>query len=277
MIIRILSSVILFPVLAYIIFKGGILLKFGTIFVSILGMYEFYRVVFKKMNFIHYLWFLFAIIYIILLKTAFFNFIDLIFVIFLFVSLVYMVFKHKNICIKDISVVFFGFFYIAGMFSTIYLIRNFNDGKFTVWVPFLAAWGSDIGAYFVGKTFGKHQLSPLLSPKKTLEGALGGILFSVLLCGIYGLFIYNFSAAYQKLCQNEVNSILIFSIIGFIGSVFAQLGDLTASSIKRQFNVKDYGKFMPGHGGILDRFDSLIFTSGASYIILKIVEIYHLI
>ncbi|MDE6357207.1 MAG: phosphatidate cytidylyltransferase, partial [Eubacteriales bacterium] len=106
---------------------------------------------------------------------------------------------------------------------------------------------------------------------------LGGVLCSVIFWGIYGFIIYNDNLGIGHLFDSKIATIVSFSIIGFIGSIFAQFGDLTASSIKRRFNIKDYGNLIPGHGGILDRFDSIIFTAGASYIILKIIEIYHLL
>ena len=103
-------------------------------------------------------------------------------------------------------------------------------------------------AYFTGLAMGKHKLCPHLSPKKSVEGAVGGVIGSVILCLLFGHF---FVPDFKALCL----------IIGFFGSVVSQLGDLSASAFKRQMGIKDYGNLIPGHGGILDRFDSVLFTA----------------
>ncbi|MDE6182651.1 MAG: phosphatidate cytidylyltransferase, partial [Eubacteriales bacterium] len=221
-----------------------------------------------------YLGFIIATVYLLVLDTPLFAISDLIFGVFLLLSLIFMVINHKKVSIYDVALTFFGVCYIPLMFSTVYLIRAFDNGHITVWIPLICAWACDTGAYFTGVAIGKHKLTPELSPKKTIEGAIGGVLFSVIFCGIYGFIMSKESLYIGNLFDNKIAIVVSFSIIGFIGSIFAQFGDLTASSIKRRFNIKDYGKLIPGHGGILDRFDSIIFTAGASYIMLKIIQIY---
>ena len=189
MFVRILSGVLLFPILFILVFKGGIYLKIGTLFVSLVGMYEFYKAIYKKIIPIHYLGFIFAVVYLAILDTKFFNISDLIFGAFLLFSLIIMVINHKNISIYDVALTIFAIFYIPLMFSTVYLIKGFTYGQYTVWIPFICAWACDTGAYFVGVAFGKHKLTPELSPKKTIEGAIGGVLFSVIFCGLYGFLI----------------------------------------------------------------------------------------
>jgi phosphatidate cytidylyltransferase len=117
---------------------------------------------------------------------------------------------------------------------------------------FILIWTNDTFAYIVGKSIGKHKLFERISPKKTIEGALGGILGSVLVSIIYS---YYFIPKY----------VIHFAIIGLIGSILGQIGDLVASMFKRYCEIKDYGKIMPGHGGILDRFDSILFTAPLVY------------
>ena len=127
--------------------------------------------------------------------------------------------------------------------------RNWEMGlKNPVWLVVLSAFGTDIFAYFTGLLIGRHKLAPGLSPKKTIEGSVGGILGSALLCGLFG---------YYFLPEMFIHTL----VIGVLGSVFAQLGDLTASLVKRRLGIKDYGNLIPGHGGVLDRFDSLLFTA----------------
>ncbi len=152
---------------------------------------------------------------------------------------------------------FFCFVYAPVNMSFVYLLRIRPYGIYFAWIPFIA-WVCDTSAYFVGRSFGKHKLVPKLSPKKTIEGAIGGILGSVLVGVLFGYILY----------VNETHDIRIIAIlvvITFVGSIIAQLGDLLASGIKRDHNIKDYGNLIPGHGGIMDRFDSVIFVIPCIY------------
>ena len=146
---------------------------------------------------------------------------------------------------------FFAVVYVAVMLSFIYLTRNLPDGKFLVWLIFLCSWGCDTCAYCVGMLIGKHKMAPVLSPKKSVEGAVGGVAGAALLGVIY-------AAATQ-------GPILKYAVICAVGALISMVGDLAASAIKRNQGIKDYGKLIPGHGGILDRFDSVIFTAPVIY------------
>ena len=146
---------------------------------------------------------------------------------------------------------FGGIIYTGVLFSCVYLTRSLTDGWLIVWLIILASWGSDTFAYCTGMLFGKHKMAPVLSPKKSVEGAVGGILGAALLGWIYALVFHG--------------PVLTFVIICTAGAVIAMFGDLTASGIKRSMGIKDYGKLIPGHGGILDRFDSVIFTAPVIY------------
>ena len=127
-----------------------------------------------------------------------------------------------------------------------------------MWLVFLCSWGCDTCAYCVGVLIGKHKMSPKLSPKKSVEGAVGGVLGAALLTILYGL-------AFKKAMGTEVSHILIMGAISAVGALISMVGDLTASAIKRNYEIKDYGTLIPGHGGILDRFDSVIFTAPIIY------------
>ena len=135
---------------------------------------------------------------------------------------------------------FFGVFYVAVMLSYIYQTRILPGGVFQVWLVFICAWGCDTCAYCVGMLIGKHKMAPKLSPKKSVEGGIGGIAGAALIAVLYALAINHWGTA---------------------GGAISQIGDLAASAIKRNHDIKDYGKLIPGHGGILDRFDSIIFTA----------------
>lgn len=158
--------------------------------------------------------------------------------------------------------VVFAFMYVPIMLSFIGMTRALPDiGSKVVWMIWISAWGSDTCAYCVGmltgKTIGNHKAFPVLSPKKSIEGCIGGIVGAALLGMLFGKFIMG----------SDYGTIMMGIICG-IGSVIAQCGDLAASAIKRNFNIKDYGKCIPGHGGILDRFDSIIFTAPCIYFLI---------
>ena len=148
---------------------------------------------------------------------------------------------------------FFGVFYVAVMLSYIYQTRLLPGGVFTVWLVFVCSWGCDTCAYCVGMLIGKHKMAPILSPKKSIEGGIGGIVGAALIGVLYALAINHWGNAGAEITQ--------YAIIGAAGGAISQIGDLAASAIKRYHNIKDYGKLIPGHGGILDRFDSVIFTA----------------
>ena len=161
----------------------------------------------------------------------------------------------------------FAVLYIPTLFSFLYILRDADNGQFYVWYVVAAAWGSDTLAYFTGMVFGKHKLSPRLSPKKTIEGAVGGVLGSVILCTLYGLII-------ARTVEVESGVMLKLSLlIGFMGSLASIGGDLFASSIKRVMRIKDYSNLIPGHGGILDRFDSMLFVAPIVVFVLELFEV----
>ena len=126
-----------------------------------------------------------------------------------------------------------------------------------IWLVFIIAWGTDTFAYVFGMLFGKHKLCPSLSPKKTIEGSIGGIIGAIGLTYLYIKYL-------------EIDAYWAFLLIAFIGSIVAQIGDLTASKIKRVTGIKDFGFIMPGHGGVLDRFDSILFIAPYTYYISKL-------
>jgi phosphatidate cytidylyltransferase len=147
------------------------------------------------------------------------------------------------------------------MLSFVYLIRDMKHGLVLVLLIFVSSWINDTCAYFVGRALGKHKMAPVLSPKKSVEGLIGGIVGAGVFGGIYGLLFNSFveSISYAP---------LIFALVGALGAIPAVIGDLAASAIKRNNDIKDYGKLIPGHGGILDRFDSIIFTAPIIYYLL---------
>jgi phosphatidate cytidylyltransferase len=167
------------------------------------------------------------------------------------------VFLFPKYTTEQVMMTVFGIFYVAVMLSYIYMVRNMTDGIYLVWLIFVAAFGNDTCAYFVGVLFGKHKMSPKLSPKKSVEGAVGGVVGAAVIGMIYGFIVGKYLSVPYPM--------ITFGIASFIGAGLAIVGDLAASAIKRNHDVKDYGSLIPGHGGILDRFDSVIFTAPAVY------------
>ncbi len=163
---------------------------------------------------------------------------------------------------EQVTTIFFGFFYVAVTLSYIFLVRMLPGGAYTVWLIFIGSWGADTMAYLVGRKIGRHKIVPVLSPKKSLEGFIGGVLGAVLIGVIYALVFKS------NLTDNFPNPVLSFAAIAGVSSVVSMIGDLAASAIKRDKDIKDYGKLIPGHGGILDRFDSVIFIAPIVYYLL---------
>ncbi len=163
------------------------------------------------------------------------------------------VFSKGKLNFANISEVVLSVMYVVISFTALCLLRYIEDGTFCFFLVFLSAWGTDVGAFLVGYAFGKHKLIPEVSPKKTVEGSVGGTLFAIILFIIYGFAIEYFT----ELSANY----LLLAVYALVLSVISQIGDLIASLIKREHGIKDYGKILPGHGGIMDRFDSILAVS----------------
>jgi len=247
------------------VYTGGIPLLVTNMVLAIVGMKEFYMSMFKKRLLICYLGYAFAIILYMIIDMEGTKGIMAICSLFLISLMMVLVFQFPKINIIDCAIAFFGFFYVALLISFVYQVRHYSYGRFFVWLIFICAFGCDTFAYFTGTLFGKHKLVPTLSPKKTVEGAVGGVLGAVILAYIY-------SVAVSKLFfLEDINIVLLCTIAGAAGAVFAQLGDLSASAIKRYTGIKDFGKIIPGHGGVLDRFDSVLFTAPAVYFVMLLL------
>ena len=185
------------------------------------------------------------------------------FIVYLFVY----VFRFPNYHGRDVMAACFSFLYGPVMLSFLYLTRmGFSAGKYLVWFIFLCSWGSDTCAYAVGILFGKHKMTPKLSPKKSVEGAIGGIVGAALLFALYVYLIeQRFGLAHFGI------SIAGAMALGAVGALVSMVGDLAASAFKRDYGIKDYGKLIPGHGGIMDRFDSVIIAGPLIYVGLSVM------
>ncbi|MBR1736768.1 MAG: phosphatidate cytidylyltransferase, partial [Firmicutes bacterium] len=239
MLIRIISSVVGLPILLFFVIMGGLTMKIGLLFLSLVGLYELYHAVSGENKAVHIFGYAAAIVYILLLGVPFEN-ADVIFAALFILAMSSMVVMHKKINVKDAVYTVFGVIYVPIMFGFLYLLREEHIyGQYIIYLPFFCAFGCDTGAYFAGRKFGKKKLIPDLSPKKTVEGAVGGTLSAMVLTAIYGFIIGKWFVG-----ENTALLCAVFALIGLIGAIFSQFGDLTASAIKRTAGVKDYGKIM---------------------------------
>lgn len=174
----------------------------------------------------------------------------------------YVMFRKNQDKIGDILTFFALFFYIVGCFSSVVCVRYMGMGKYVYLLVFLGAWVCDTFAYFTGRFFGKHKLIPEISPKKTIEGSIGGIVFTIGAFVLYRVLLFKI---FPDLNLNLPYVLVI--ILAIAASIVSQIGDLVASAIKRQYDLKDYGKLFPGHGGVLDRFDSVMLVAPVIYVI----------
>lgn len=238
--------------LLIILFLGGYVLFAACLVIGIMGVREFYNG-FRKLDVKPSLGIACAAaaaLYAINLTGARYEWYMLWFFGVVLVSLLYL-FNIENRKLEDAMATITGIFYVV-FFSFHVTLVDQTEYSSMVWLIVITAFGTDVMAYFSGYLLGKHKLCPKISPKKTIEGSIGGILGSVILSGIFGYFV--------------MPDLLVHClIIGVLGGIVSQFGDLTASIFKRKMGIKDYGNLIPGHGGILDRFDSVLFTGPMVY------------
>lgn len=258
---RLISGIVLVAVALVTIIAGGPVLMLTLMAVSLIGMHELYRAIGVEERGVCPLslaGYAGALLFDCLLyfQAPAYTMIELVGVL---IALMFVyVFTYPRYRSEQVMGTFFGVVYVAVMLSYIYQTRNLQDGAFLVWLIFLCSWGCDTCAYCVGMLIGKHKMSPKLSPKKSVEGAVGGVAGAAILGAIY-------AAAMGGYLEASGNQMLEYAVICAVGALISMVGDLSASAIKRNHDIKDYGKLIPGHGGILDRFDSVIFTAPVIY------------
>lgn len=254
---RLKGVLILLPLLG-VLFLGNLPLYIAALILSILGLNEVYSS-FKSKDIkpIFTLGYIFS--YFLFIVNTFGYSEKLIvasFILLLFISTIYLLYFNRNVI--DVAVTLLGIFYVVIPFQMIVMMYNQSPFQPNItFLLFIIGFSTDIFAYFSGKFFGKHKLIPNISPNKTIEGSLGAILGTIIVVSVYSLYF-------------NLNTHILIPI-ALIGSVFAQLGDLFASSIKRYNNLKDFGNLIPGHGGIIDRFDSILFVSPLLYTIFILI------
>ena len=255
---RLASGIVLVIVAVLTIMAGGDVWFLLVSLLSMIGLYELYKTMNIEKTWIGYAGFLAAAFYAILLRWNIqsSSIVALIAGFFL-ISGIY-VFTFPKYKATQVAFSVFGMVYVPLLMMHLYQVRELGDGLYIIPLVFLSAWGNDTCAYCVGMLIGKHKMSPKLSPKKSVEGLVGGIVGAGILGAAYGTF---FGAKLPSLGNAAVSCAIICSV----GAVIAVIGDLAASAIKRDTGIKDYGKLIPGHGGVLDRFDSILFTAPIVY------------
>lgn len=262
--IRVISALLMLPLLL-VVYLGGPLLIIVTFLIGLLGIREFFgafeRVKIKGSYVV-------ANVSILLLYgiNLFFKHFEQYSILYMFwltvvlmLSFLY-IFNIRKRKINDAFVTLLGIVYVIFFSFHVVLVDQTGQYNILIWLIFITAFGTDIFAYFTGMLIGKHKLCPDISPKKTIEGAVGGVIGSLILSSLFGFI---FCKEYLIYCI----------IIGIIGSIMSQVGDLSASIVKRKLKIKDYGKLIPGHGGILDRFDSVLFTAPTVYYFIIAINI----
>lgn len=181
-----------------------------------------------------------------------------------------LILYHKVITFREVGVIYSMSLLIPSALETIVSIRTLGGrhGMFYVIIAIFSAWIADTGAFFAGRRWGKHKLCPNISPKKTVEGVFGGFALNIIAMVVFGYIFHAIYYAYSV----EISYVTLV-IIGFFGTIMSILGDLSFSLIKRSCHIKDFGEIIPGHGGILDRFDSVIFEAPFVYLLVQFLPI----
>ncbi len=255
---RAFSAVILVIIAAVTLYFGGAVTNIVMCAVSLIGVMELLRIYELHKTGIGVLAYLATAAYYACLYFEQTGLLMPLLVLYLLAVLAVYVVCYPNYRDKQIMAAFLALFYVSIMLSYVYQIRSLEHGQILVLLIFVSSWGNDTCAYLVGRAVGKHKMSPKLSPKKSIEGLAGGILGAGILGAIFGLL-------YGRFVHEMAFAPVIFAAIGAVGAIPAVIGDLAASAIKRNNDIKDYGRLIPGHGGILDRFDSIIFTAPMVY------------
>ncbi|BES65270.1 phosphatidate cytidylyltransferase [Gottschalkiaceae bacterium SANA] len=246
MIKRSISGIVLVLLLGFVLMQGGYFLDLSVVLLSVIAIFELARVCKENNIHIHRELLVLQVVFLFFFHGQF-SFL-LVSVIFLFLtSGIYAIARNG---ITDMVYTVFASIYIVVNFAFFY----FLNGDARVLLVFIFSWISDTCAYFTGVFFGKHPLCPAISPKKTIEGSIGGMIGSALLALLFSYYWHG-------------DIIWYYAGFGLVGSAISQSGDLIASMFKRQSQIKDYGNIIPGHGGILDRFDSILFVLPVVYLI----------
>lgn len=265
---RILTGLIGFPIVAAVLILGNpYIIDIVFAITAVIALYEYFKAIkiegrSKPIEWIGYLsCLLIATMHLLPVENRL-KIIGICVTLLIFILFLIVIFSKMKIGVKDAALTLFGIAYIVFFISFIPLLYGISNGKILVWYIFISAWGTDTFAYIVGIKYGKHKFSKI-SPKKSVEGCIGGFVGATILMIIYTIFVNKFA--------NLNIQYWYIIVLGVILSVISQIGDFAASTIKRTVNIKDFSNLFPGHGGMLDRIDSIIFVAPFAYFLLTLI------
>ncbi len=272
---RIISAAVALVLLAGIMYLGGAAVGLAIFVLALVGIHEFYNALGKAgLRPVYFLGYLSCLVLLLPVAAGLIagnmNAMSAANTLMIAAMLVFsllvvlfcmMMFSNGRYSIADIAVTLFGIVYVVFLFSFVTLTRNMEKGYLYIWLIFIGAWATDTFAYFTGVAIGKTKILPKISPKKSLEGCIGGVLGCILAMVLFGLYFKNVLAV----------PVIQFAILGLLCGIISQVGDWSASAVKRIAGVKDYGNIMPGHGGVLDRLDSILFVAPVVYFYINLV------
>lgn len=257
---RITSGLLGFPLVLIILLLGNkIVVDIALAIIALLAMYEYFNAIKKVAKPVKWVGYIscFSIAVIHVVPQEYLNMVVTLSVpTILMILFAQVIATDMKTSFKDIAYTFIGIFYVVFFMMFVAFINGMSNGNILIWYAILAAWGTDIFAYLIGKQLGKHKFSKV-SPKKSIEGCIGGTIGAIIL-----MLVYTY-VANQYWGMNY--SYLFIVGIGIILSLVGQIGDFAASTIKRYVDIKDFSNLIPGHGGMLDRIDSLIFLAPFAY------------
>ena len=263
---RLSSALIGFPLVVLIFIIGNkYLISAGLAIIAILSMHEYLQAVSKKSNpikWISYLSCAFISLISFVPQEQYGNVIFAAIPILLIVLFLQVIVTGMKTNFNDLVYTFMGIIYIVFFIGSMAMIRGLDNGKILIWYVFWAGWATDVFAYAIGRRFGKHKFSEV-SPKKSIEGCVAGTIGAIIVSIIYTYFINQYTSLEY--------SYIYISLIALALSLVGQVGDFAASSIKRYVEIKDYSNLIPGHGGMLDRIDSIMFIAPFAYMLLKLL------
>lgn len=274
MVVRAISGIALLVILGFVLTLGGPVLFCFSLLISLIAFLELTKVMQvrtkeKQISVLEVVGLIGVVFYYGLLffeKTREVNMLAIVLTIMAMFAA--FVLTYPKINVNEIIAAIVAFVYAPVFLSYLFQTRELAMGQYLVWLIFTSSWACDTCAYCVGVTIGKHKLAPILSPKKSIEGAVGGVVGAALIG-----FLYAYWLVQKQLIGFSDDLLWAFPLISGVGAVLSQIGDLAASGIKRAYGIKDYGKLIPGHGGIMDRFDSVIVTAPLIYyLVVLLVE-----
>jgi phosphatidate cytidylyltransferase len=257
------------PLVIILVYVGGLPLLLMSALLSLIGLRELYVALHKQDKGIHGVGYVFTILfYFVLYLFGTAQNLLIVFSLLIIVAKTLVVLLYSKWHIKDCAVVIYGFFYVSFLLSFTILVREHAwYGSVFVWLIFTSAFGCDTFAYLTGTLIGKHKLKNSPSPKKSVEGLIGGVL------GATGIgVLYGFLAPFVFGMTVMENFMLYAAVVSFACALFSIVGDMSASAVKRYAEIKDFGNLFPGHGGVLDRMDSLLFVAPIIYLVINMLQ-----